>query len=302
MKSSEHLVFVYGTLKKGLALHDVLLTSRYLGQDSVEGAIYTLGWFPGYKRGTGVVHGEVYAVSTRTLADLDRIEGEGSMYIRETIRTYSGRQVWIYRYAGVVSERSKIESGTFGEQPHRVFNYGSNLSTERFLDRCPSAVLIDTGRLAEHRLEWHKRGGDGTGKADAFYTGHEDDEVYGAVYEISARDKRALDGFEGLGFAYTEKAAEIATDDGTLKATVYVALDIRDGLRPSEQYHGYVLDGAIEHNFPTYYIEDNILDVPVAPERRQYRVSRQYAQVGDYPVAVSNDEWETFKEWLEERK
>lgn len=52
------------------------------------------------------------------------------------------------------------------------FAYGSNMLTERLIARTPSARPVGTSLLPGHRLTFHKRGRDGSGKCDAFETAH----------------------------------------------------------------------------------------------------------------------------------
>lgn len=88
-------VFVYGTLKSGGRFSHVLEDSHFLGDALTQSSTYTVfesDWeFPvlfGAKDGkmspeTYKVYGEAYAVSPRTMLDLDRIENNGVMYKRE---------------------------------------------------------------------------------------------------------------------------------------------------------------------------------------------------------------------------
>lgn len=89
MKTSPHLVAVYGTLRKGGRIHDQYMT----------GATYVdSGIVPGYRmldlrRGPGAVIGEadqrivaeVYEVDDRHLARLDRCEGHPTFYRRTPV-------------------------------------------------------------------------------------------------------------------------------------------------------------------------------------------------------------------------
>ncbi len=95
-KSSLQPVFVYGTLKKGHRLHDVLSGCPYLGRGITSIARWDLknapqGSFPiMFKLKTenphkGKVCGEVYAVDPLTMLELDEIESNGRMYQREKV-------------------------------------------------------------------------------------------------------------------------------------------------------------------------------------------------------------------------
>lgn len=122
MTNSSHLVFVYGTLKRGGGLHRALRESEFVGSAVTLGfAMYDLGAFPGivpHRLGSSV-HGELYKVTDETLGDLDRIEGVPTLYSREIIEVYfrsercEGVQpgVQVYVYNGAPSEENRIPAG-----------------------------------------------------------------------------------------------------------------------------------------------------------------------------------------------
>ena len=89
-----------------------------------------------------------------------------------------------------------------------VFAYGSNLTLARIEERVGAVAIVSVGKLERHALRFHKIGRDGSGKADAYATGRDDDAVWGVVYELSTAAKRRLDRVEGLGAEYLE--AEVA--------------------------------------------------------------------------------------------
>lgn len=102
---AKHLVFVYGSLKRGGALHPELSHSKLLHEDSLPHfALYRVpgAWFPAIKKLDGYsVRGEVYEIDDYTLNVLDRIEGEGSLYNRTSVRTEKHPEggVWAYVWA-----------------------------------------------------------------------------------------------------------------------------------------------------------------------------------------------------------
>ena len=80
-------VFVYGTLMRGERAHSYLSKAEFVGEYRLSDyAIYNLGLYPGIRPKKGcVVYGEVYAVDDRMLRDMDRYEGEGSLYYRTPV-------------------------------------------------------------------------------------------------------------------------------------------------------------------------------------------------------------------------
>lgn len=87
---SEHLVFVYGSLKKGKRLSSVLAGSTHVGDGRTAEAygLYNLGAFPGLTEEgekKASVRGELYRVTNDVLDQLDRIEGHPSFYKRTNV-------------------------------------------------------------------------------------------------------------------------------------------------------------------------------------------------------------------------
>ena len=93
-----HKVFVYGSLKVGYGNHRVLNGAEYVGVHKTlepNWEMMSLGGFPGVIRGKNLIEGEVYTVDDGGLERLDRLEGNGSFYNREQIKTTAG-VVWMY--------------------------------------------------------------------------------------------------------------------------------------------------------------------------------------------------------------
>lgn len=155
------------------------------------------------------------------------------------------------------------------------FSYGSNMSTPRLTDRVPSAHAVAVARLYKHRLKFHKKSKDNSGKCDAEYTNDEKDVVYGVVFEIAASEKPELDRKEGLGKGYGEKNVSVYTHDGKeLKVITYYATSTDPELKPYEWYKEHVVRGAREHGLPAEYI-NAILAVEAVPDPDKTRHERE---------------------------
>jgi len=119
-------VFVYGTLKKGYALHSVLKNATFLGKSTMEGTLINLGPFPALLRvvkasSPGVVKGELYKINSSVLAALDIVEAEGHLYNRVMVKT-TGGMAWTYELREVPDNwgNSIIESGEWtNENAHK---------------------------------------------------------------------------------------------------------------------------------------------------------------------------------------
>ena len=110
-------LFVYGTLK--LTPHGVphhLLADAVLIDSlaMVQGNLYDLGAFPGYKKGEGTVHGELYEIDNPyTWQRLDAYEGVPHLYQRIKVFTNDGQETYIYEYQGEPREEHRIVGGAW---------------------------------------------------------------------------------------------------------------------------------------------------------------------------------------------
>lgn len=137
----------------------------------------------------------------------------------------------------------------------KMFAYGSNLARDRLHARVPSARFVGRARLDGYSLLFHKRGADGSAKANAFHTGLAGDCVWGAVFECSADEQAALDRIEQ---GYGTELVRVELDHGGMEtAWIYVAdpSTIDESLKPFTWYRNYVLTGAGEQGLPAEHIE-----------------------------------------------
>lgn len=111
--STQPLVFVYGSLRRGESNHHYLRAAAYLGE-YVTAAAYTmfdLGAYPGVVA-TGVtrIKGEVYAIDRLILRHLDVLEDYPCSYGRKTLATPWGA-AWIYLYQQALHGSSAVAQG-----------------------------------------------------------------------------------------------------------------------------------------------------------------------------------------------
>lgn len=135
----------------------------------------------------------------------------------------------------------------------RVFAYGSNMCVQRIGARIASATPLTTAFVTHRQLAFHKRGIDGSAKADAVHTGCADDLVWGVVFSLSAADKRVLDEYES---GYDPEEVVVVGNCRAIDAITYVARDeaIDGSLKPFSWYHRFVIYGAEQHRLPKTYI------------------------------------------------
>lgn len=106
---SSSVVFVYGSLKRGYALHHLLSTAKYLGtaHSLPLYRLFDLGRYPGLVEWPdGVeVAGELYEITAEELRILDEAEGvDEGLYARRTIHlqppaageTFSRVEAWFW--------------------------------------------------------------------------------------------------------------------------------------------------------------------------------------------------------------
>jgi gamma-glutamylcyclotransferase (GGCT)/AIG2-like uncharacterized protein YtfP len=108
----QHLLFVYGTLRRGESNHYLLEPAQCLGQHQTrpEFTLYDLGPYPAVIEGHDAIIGEVYLIDEETLANVDELEDCPVEYRREQIETPFG-SAWIYLYQDVSKLSIMISSG-----------------------------------------------------------------------------------------------------------------------------------------------------------------------------------------------
>ena len=144
------------------------------------------------------------------------------------------------------------------------------MSTRRIRARVASARPLSVGYVEERRLIFHKRGRDGSAKADALFTGVAADRVWGVVFSIRRDELPILDRYEAgydleeVTVSSTRGIAESGDNDiavsstsRTVRAITYVAnrKRIDPSLKPFSWYHGFVMHGAREHGLPAEYLQ-----------------------------------------------
>ena len=106
------------------------------------------------------------------------------------------------------------------------FAYGSNMSVRRLQDRVSSARLLGMGWLQgwlpDHRLAFHKRSKDGSGKCDVVPS--DTCTVYGVLFQIDSTQETTLDHCEGLNSGYRKKEVRVrVSEERCMLASLYYA-------------------------------------------------------------------------------
>ena len=136
----------------------------------------------------------------------------------------------------------------------KYFAYGSNLHPARFADRVPEAKVLGIGYLPGYELRFHKRGADGSGKANAFSTADAQHAVHGIIYEIPSVRQQVLDQAE---VGYDSRFLEVQSQTGSHRVFTYIAQQhmINERLLPFDWYKAYVTQGAGFHGLDRHYLE-----------------------------------------------
>jgi gamma-glutamylcyclotransferase (GGCT)/AIG2-like uncharacterized protein YtfP len=99
-------IFVYGTLKRGCRNHRVMESAEFLREawTKPEYRMVDCGSYPGLVRAETdsgeALYGELYFVSAKLLAELDRFEDAPNEFERAVIRLRDGQEAQAYFYRG----------------------------------------------------------------------------------------------------------------------------------------------------------------------------------------------------------
>ncbi|MEO7600550.1 MAG: gamma-glutamylcyclotransferase family protein [Opitutus sp.] len=126
MSAEHHLIFVYGTLKRGGSNQHFMRGQTFQGKGHTTAGfrLINLGTYPGMiaaPNSSESVSGELWLVDSDCLAQLDALEGLGEgLYRRERIRLlepFADRVIETYLFAQDVAGRPTIPDGRWLEPP-----------------------------------------------------------------------------------------------------------------------------------------------------------------------------------------
>lgn len=154
------------------------------------------------------------------------------------------------------------------------FAYGSNLHPIRLEDRLGPVELLGIGTLHYTTLTFNKVGSDGSGKATILTTSDPSKRVMGAVYSLSKKQEKLLDGFESLGKGYHKSFVEIEMEEeNNVSCFTYEGMSeyVDDSSLPFYWYVQLVVLGGQFLDLPEDYIQflKSIKSVKDQDEKRQ---------------------------------
>ena len=129
------------------------------------------------------------------------------------------------------------------------FAYGSNLNKQQMLARCPGSKAKFVATLPNYKLVfvgWSRQWRGGIATIRSF----RGQKVLGAVYEISERDLKRLDNYEGYPGTYDRLNITVFTEDGeAVPAITYIKTGQLEETEPSSQYLAIVQQGYRDWGF-----------------------------------------------------
>ena len=123
------------------------------------------------------------------------------------------------------------------------FAYGTNLNKKQMLERCPDSKPLSAATLPNFKLvfgDWSRQWRGGVASIKSF----KGERVPGAVYELSDRDLRRLDKFEGCPGVYNRLNVMVFNEDsGPIEAMTYIKSGQLEEAEPSKEYLSIIQQG-----------------------------------------------------------
>jgi len=140
------------------------------------------------------------------------------------------------------------------------FAYASNMNQAQMKRWCPASRFLGSGRLEGHRFVYDGFSVTWDGAVGNIVLS-ETETVWGALYDITERDRLTLDAFEGYPRSYERKEVEVRDHDGRIHRAMTYCRTGRALGHPHPDYERVVLDGARDCGLPEDYV-DKMLRVP----------------------------------------
>lgn len=262
-------VFVYGTLMSGQSANHLLADAVYVGKYILRDyAMYNLGSYPGIQPKLGEsVYGEVYDIKDELIPNLDRYEGEGSLYMRMPVKVHNcteSVEAFAYLYNNEING-IPMREGWGAKSEDRVWYacYGSNLSADRFSCYIKGGRCLENGRSYmgckdtsdwtdsmikkyKGRMYFGNKSGSWEGKGVAFFDAAGDSEVVMRLYNISRGQLHDLQKQEGASPQWYGRLICLdVLEDGNPVYTI-TSEDIRPQNAPSDAYLALIRKALVE--------------------------------------------------------
>ncbi len=123
------------------------------------------------------------------------------------------------------------------------FAYGSNLNQRQMMERCPDSEPKFITSLPNYKLVfvgWSRQWRGGLASIRPF----RGEKVLGAVYEVSDRDLRRLDSYEGYPRSYNRLNVTVFDEGGEpIKAITYIKSGQSEEAQPAKEYLALIQQG-----------------------------------------------------------
>lgn len=123
------------------------------------------------------------------------------------------------------------------------FAYGSNLSKKQMKERCPDSKPMFVAGLRNYKLVfvgWLRQWRGGVASIRSF----RGEKVLGAIYEVSERDSRRLDKYEGYPSTSTRINVKVTNAfDDQIEAVTYIKAGQSEEAQPSKEYLSVIQQG-----------------------------------------------------------
>ncbi len=123
------------------------------------------------------------------------------------------------------------------------FAYGSNLNKKQMLERCPDSKPRFVATLRNYKLVfvgWSRQWRGGVASIKPF----RGERVLGVLYELSDRDLRRLDSYEGYPGSYNRLKVTVFDEDGEpVEAITYIKSEQAEEIQPSKEYLSIIQQG-----------------------------------------------------------
>ena len=123
------------------------------------------------------------------------------------------------------------------------FAYGANLNRKQMLERCPDSKPMFIATLRNYKLVfvgWSRQWRGGVASIQPF----RGEMVLGAIYEVSDRDLRRLDSYEGLPGSSNRLNITVFDEDGEpIEAITYIKAVQSEETQPSREYLAVIQQG-----------------------------------------------------------
>lgn len=125
--------------------------------------------------------------------------------------------------------------------------YGMNTNLAGMRQRCPTATLIGSAVLPNHKLKF---------RLHADIEPDVTSDVVGVLWEISEDDLVELDALEGYPTYYTRKTVEVCHNGSWVDALVYMMNDQGYEKEPDRNYLDCCIEGYSANNISINQLED----------------------------------------------